>query len=199
MRTRLSFVLIALGILMIAGCSKPPEIEMRAAQSALDAARASEADTYVPAALAAATDTLNAAQALKTEQDSKFALFRSYGKSKDMYIRAKALAETAATQAVAEKERVRQEVMALMTEAQAALDSATTALASAPKGKGNKAEIELITNDLNNIKAQFAAAQDDFTGGRFKVAKSKVETLMAKTTSLMDELAAAAAKSKGLR
>jgi hypothetical protein len=196
MLKRVSLVIAALALLLIAGCSKPPEAEMQAAQAAIDAARAAEAEQYVPAVFRMASDSLNAANAAKQEQDSKFALFRSYGKSKEMFIRAKALADNAASEAAAEKERVRVQVEGLITQAQAAIDSANAALAKAPKGKGNKAEIELIKNDLAGLGAQFEDAKNNFTAGKYLVARSKVEAVIQKANSIINEIAMAAAKKK---
>ncbi len=196
MLKRVSLVLVALALLAIAGCSKPPEVEMQAAQSAIDAARTAEAEQYVPDAFRIASDTLNAANAAKQEQDSKFALFRSYGKSKEMFIRAKALSDNAATEAAAEKERVKVQVDGLIKQAQAAMDSANAALAKAPKGKGNKAEIELIKTDLTGLGAQFQEAQNNFTAGKYLVARSKVEAVIQKANSIINEIGMAAAKKK---
>jgi hypothetical protein len=197
MLKRISLVLAVLALLAIAGCSKAPEVEMQAANAALDAAKTAEAPDYAPDAFRTASDTLNAATAAKQEQDSKFALFRSYGKSKEMFISAKALADNAATQAAQEKERVRQEVMALITAAQAAVDSANAVLKKAPIGKGNKAEIELIKNDLAGNQAAFDEAKNDFNAGKYKVAKAKIEAVKAKAESIINEIAMAAAKKKG--
>lgn len=197
MLKRVSLVLVALTLLVIAGCSKAPEVEMQAAQAGLDAAKTAEAQDYAPDAYRTASDTLNAAMAAKQEQDSKFALFRSYGKSKEMFVRAKALADNAATQAAQEKERVKQEVTNLITQAQAAIDSAAAALKKAPKGKGNKAEIELINNDLVDVQASFTEAQNDFNAGKYKVAQAKVEAVMQKANSIINEIAMAAAKKAG--
>jgi hypothetical protein len=196
MLKRLSLVFAVLVLMAIAGCSKPPEAEMQASQTAIDQARAAEAEQYVPDVFRIAADTLNAANAAKQEQDSKFALFRSYGKSKEMFIRAKALADNAATEAAAEKERVRVQVEGLITQAQAAIDSANAALAKAPKGKGNKAEIELIKNDLTTLGAQFEEAKNNFTAGKYLVARSKVEAVMQKANGIINEITMAAAKKK---
>jgi ElaB/YqjD/DUF883 family membrane-anchored ribosome-binding protein len=194
---KISAILAVFALLAIfAGCSKAPDAEMGAAQASLTAAQQSEAETYAPDALRMAQDTLNAATAAKTEQDGKFALFRSYGASKDMYVRADALLKQASQTAATEKEKVRAQVEALLTEAQAVLDSTNAALAKAPIGKGNKADIELIKNDLAGVGTQFGDAQADYNGGRYMVAKGKVEAVITKARSLMGEIAAAAQKKK---
>jgi len=193
---RVALVLAAFALLVIAGCSKAPEAEMQAASNAINAARTAEAEQYVPNAFRMASDTLNAAMAAKQEQDSKFALFRSYGKSKEMFVRAQALADDATAKAAEEKERVRLEVTNLITEAQAALDAANAAFAKAPKGKGNKAELELIKADLASVAAQFEEAKNDFTAGKFLTAKSKIQAVMQKATGITNEIATAAGMKK---
>jgi len=192
-------VLAVMALPLIWGCSKPPEVEMQKANTAIQAAMTAEAEEYAPQSLTVARDTLNAAMAMKEEQDGKFALFRSYGKSKAMYVRAEALAQKAATDAAAEKERVRQEVAGMLTNARAALDSAKIALDKAPVGKGNKADIELIKNDLLTINASYDEAKATFDGGKYKAAKAKVEAVMSRTTAIMTEIANAAAKKAGKR
>ncbi len=192
---RVSLALAALILLaFIAGCSKAPEAEMQAANQAIDACKTAEAEAYAPAAYRTAMDTLNAANAEKTTQDGKFALFRSYGKSKDMFVKAKDLASAAAAQAETEKEKVKQEVIGLLAQAKAAMDTAGTALAKAPKGKDTKAELELIKNDLAALTPAYADAEADFNGGKYLSARTKVQGVIQKAKSITDEIAAAAAK-----
>lgn len=200
MSGRIMLLVAALALpLMIWGCSKAPQLEIDKANAALAAARAAEAQQYAPQSLTVAQDTLNVAMTMKQEQDSKFALFRSYGKSKAMFARAEALALAAENDAKAEKERVRLEVADLLAQVMAELDAARAALDAAPVGKGNKAEIELIRNDINNLGASYAEAKAEFDAGRFLTAKSKVQTISDRVRSIMDEIATAAAKRTGRR
>ena len=189
MLRRIALILAALTLLaLMVGCSKAPEAEYQSAQAAMDAAKTAEAEVYVPDSFGAAVDTMNAAMAAKQEQDSKFALFRSYGKSKAMYARAQALANEAATKAQAEKERVRLEVTDMMAQAKALLDSTDMALKKAPRGKGSKADIELIKTDLAAAVTTYDGAQADFNGGKYKAAKAKLEAMMQKCRMVMDEI-----------
>ena len=192
-----SILLVAVALLFVVGCSKAPEADMQAADVVMQAAMTAEAEQYVPQSYNMALDTLNAAKAAKEEQDSKFALFRSYGKSKEMFIAAKALFEKATTDAQAEKERVRVQVMDMMAKAQTMLDSAVVALEKAPRGKGSKADIELIKNDLESVKIGFAEAKADFDLGKFLAARAKFEAVMGKTQGVMNEIEAAKAKKAG--
>jgi len=189
MSKRLSVVVLATFVLLaLAGCSKPPEMEMQSANAAFEAARAAEAEAYVPDAYRAAMDSLNAAMAMKQEQDGKFALFRSYGKSKAMFVKADAMAKQVSQDAAAEKEKVKNEVTALLTEAKTALDAADAAFAKAPKGKGTKADLELIGADLNATKAAYDDATNDFNAGRYLVARSKIQTVISKANGITAEI-----------
>lgn len=82
----------------------------------------------------------------------------------------------------------------MITLTQAVVDSATVALEKAPKGKGNKADIELIANDLASTNSAFAAAKADFDAGKFLAAKGKLEAVQSKARSIMAEIAAARAR-----
>jgi len=192
-----SIVLAVVALLLVTGCSKPPEVEMQNAETAIQAAQAVEAEQYAPQAYRVAMDSLTAAKAAKTEQDSKFALFRSYSKAKAMFLSAQAMAEQAKTEAEAEKERVRLEVMDMMTKAQESVDAAAKALEKAPRGKGSKADIEMIKNDLESVMMGFNEAKADFDAGKFLVAKGKLETVMTKSQSIISEIEAAKAKKMG--
>lgn len=194
---RVSLVFAALAVLLVVGCSKAPEMEMNNATTAMQAAQTSEAEQYAPDAYKMAQDTLAAANAAKTEQDSKFALFRSYGKSKEMFAAAQTLADKAKADADTEKERVRQEVTGMITETQAAIDAATAALAKAPRGKGSKADIEMIKNDLASVTTAFDQAKADFDSGKYLVAKTKLEAVKAKAESITNEIQTAAARKAG--
>jgi hypothetical protein len=194
-RVVLSVVVFAL--LIFVSCGKAPEQEMQMANTASDAAKAAEAEQYAPDVYQMATDTLNAAMAAKQEADSKFALFRSYGKSKELFMRAEALAQEAQSEAQTRKEQVKQEVADLITKAKEALDAASAALSKAPRGKGSKADIELIKNDLNAANVAYEEAKMDLDAGKYAVAKTKLEAVIRKAQSISDEIAKAVAKKSG--
>lgn len=194
MKKQASLILMVLAVFLVASCSKPPEAEIQSAEAALQAARAAEAEDYASASYQKAMDALNAAKAAKEEQDAKFALFRKYGPVKDMYVSAKTLADEAKSEAEVEKERVANEVRELVTQAQAAIDSATVALEKAPRGKGSKAEIELIKASLDSVRESFVQAQADVNAGKFKIAKSKLESVIERANGIVTEIEAAKAK-----
>lgn len=179
---------IAISLVVMAGCSKPPDAEMAAANSAINNAKAAEAEQYAPQAFRMLSDSLNAANAKKTEQDGKFALFRSYGESKALFEKVATMSTDVIAQANAEKERVKQEVAGMMTEIKGMLDSAMALLDKAPKGKDNKAELELIKNDLTNLGSEYTVAEGDFNGGKYLVARTKFESIKSRIANITAEI-----------
>jgi hypothetical protein len=194
MSRRTMFALAVLALpLFVWGCSKPPEVEIQKAQAAMAAARTAEAQQYAPKALSSAQDTLNAAMAYKQEQDAKFVLFRRYEKGRQQLIKAETMAQKAEADAKAEKERVRQEVMGMLSSATTEFDAVKVAFQTAPKGKGNKAELALIEAEIQSVEGPFAEAKAEFDGGRFLTAKPKVTAVREQIRRINDEIAQAAA------
>jgi hypothetical protein len=193
---RVVLVLAALALLVFIGCAKAPEAEMQKANASIDAAKMAEAETYASDSYRVAMDSLNAANAAKTEADSKFALFRSYTKAKELYVKADELANKAVADAQAEKERVKAEVTLQLVSVKAVIDTAEIVLKKAPKGKDSKAELELIKTSLDATKASFVEAQADFDGGKYAAAKSKLDVTLAQARSIIDEIGKAAEAKK---
>lgn len=193
---RWGLILAGLTTVALMGCGKPPTAKIEQTETAMRAAQTAEAREYAADAYVAAEQALARAQAAKTEQDSKFALFRSYGDVEAMYDSANALAAQAEAEAIQEKERLRAEVAAEITTVESMITAAGAALDAAPRGKGSKADIELMKANLEAIGSAFAAAKVDFEAGRYNPAKSKLAAIQANVNSLTAEIEAAVAKTK---
>jgi hypothetical protein len=194
---RYAAAVMVCALLLMVGCAKAPEQEIQIANTAMDMAKSAEAEAYATDAYRMAMDTLNAAEAAKQAADAKFSLFRSYGKSKELYARAEVLAKEAQAIAESEKELVKVEAADMLTQAKQALDDVTAALAKAPRGKGSKADIELIKNDLTAASVKYDEAKMDFDAGKYAAARTKLEAVMQKAQSLSEEIAKAASKKTG--
>jgi colicin import membrane protein len=197
MLKRIVVALVIFALLSLAGCSKAPDEEMQKANSAIEVAKTAEAEEYAPDAFQTAMDTLNAAMAAKQQAASKFALVRSYGKSKELFDRAEALAKEAEAAAQTEKERVKVQATELMAQAKAVLDSAQAALSKAPKGKGSKADIELMKNDLAAAAAAHQQAMADLDAGKYAAAKAKLEAAIQSARRVSEEIQKAVTKKMG--
>jgi len=99
---------LVFGLAMVVGCSKPPQEDIDAVNSSLEAARAAGAQDYASESLQSAEQ---AQQALNDElkaQDDKF--FKSYTRAKELAAQAKTAADQAVQDANTGKEAMKQEV-----------------------------------------------------------------------------------------
>jgi hypothetical protein len=184
----LMLMIAGLAFLMVIGCGKVPTDKIEQSDNALEAAQTAEAEDYAPDEYLEAKAMYEAAEAAKTEQDSKFALFRSYGTVGELYDSVTVLANKAVAAAEIEKDRVRDEVMATMIKIEGMINSASEALESAPRGKGTKADIELMKADLEAALSGFALAKNDFEAEEYNSAKIKLGAVMDNVQKLMTEL-----------
>lgn len=170
-------VVLILGV-MLSGCFKAPEEQMSQANSAMSAATSAQSDVYATAEHAAAQEAVAKAQREVEAQNAKFVLFRSYKQAESLYAAATESANRARDAAVANKEMVKAEAMALAGEARMALDAAAAALKTAPRGKGTKADLDAMTAELASLNAMLpeldsAMSAEDYMGARTKAASIK--------------------------
>ncbi|MDZ7369752.1 MAG: DUF4398 domain-containing protein [candidate division KSB1 bacterium] len=187
-----------LGILVIAvaftGCAKAPQALVDSTKAALDAAKAAEADRYVPAEFKAAQDSLNAALAEIETQNAKFALMRSYKKAQASLEAATAKANEAAAKVAEAKEAVKNEVVQKQAELAAAIEEANKLFKKAPRGKESREVLTAIKADIEAVVASQPDIQATFDSGDYLTARDKVNAALAKIKGVTDELNQAIAK-----
>ena len=104
MRVIVRFLAIAVGLaISVTGCASPPTADVDAAKAAVDRAATDRADQYAAASLKAAQDARAALDAELKAQEGKW--LKSYDKTKELAVAAKAAGDKAAADAVAGKER----------------------------------------------------------------------------------------------
>jgi TonB family protein len=104
MRVTLRFLAMSLGLMItVTGCASPPNADVDAAKAALDKATTAGADQYAAESLKAAQDARAALDAELKVQEGK--MLKSYDKTKELAIAAKAAGDKAAADAVAGKEK----------------------------------------------------------------------------------------------
>lgn len=95
---------IALGLaITVTGCASPPNADVDAAKAAIDRAATDRAGQYAAASLKAAEDARAALDAELKAQEGKW--FKSYDKTKELAVAAKAAGDKAEADAVAGKEK----------------------------------------------------------------------------------------------
>jgi TonB family protein len=104
MRVIVRFRAIALGLaITVTGCASPPNAEVDAAKAAVDRAAADRAGQYAGESVKAAQDARTALDVELKAQEGKW--FKSYDKTRELAVAAKAAGDKAAADAVAAKER----------------------------------------------------------------------------------------------
>jgi TonB family protein len=104
MRVIVGLRAIALGLaITVTGCAAPPSADVDAAKAAVDKAATDRADQYAAESLKAAQDAQAALDAEMKAQEGKW--FKSYDRTKELAVAAKAAGDKAAGEAVAAKEK----------------------------------------------------------------------------------------------
>jgi protein TonB len=104
MRIIVRFLAIALGLaITVTGCASPPNADVDAAKAALDRATTDRAGQYAAESLKAAQDARAALDVELKAQEGTW--FKSYDKTKELAVAAKAAGDKAAADAVAGKEK----------------------------------------------------------------------------------------------
>lgn len=189
---------VVLGLLLVVvaftGCAKAPQAVVDSTKAALDAAKAAEADRYLPTEFRAAQDSLNAALTQIETQNAKFALLRSYKKASASLAAASQQAAAATEMVAAKKAEVKAEVDAKMIELTAAVEEAGKLLKKAPRGKESREVLTAIKADIDAVVAAQPEIAQTLESGDFLAARDKVNAGLAKIKAVVEELNAAIAK-----
>ena len=190
-----ALMLMITAVVVMTGCQKPPEQEQQAAQQALDAAKQAEAEKYAQSELSTAMGTMDQARAEIETQKAKW--FPNYDKAKELLTQTKTQADQAKEAAIQGKEKAKQEATQAIADAKTAVDAADAALKAAPKGKGTKADLEMMTKDLDGYRASISEAEQMMGSEDFKGAAAKATSARDGATGVSDQIAAAIAAKKG--
>lgn len=181
--------------IVVAGCAKPPEVEMNDAKAALDdAMQSTQADKWAPSEYQAAKSALDAANQEVEAQNQRFALMRNYDKAKEDFMKAKAEAAKAKQAAVQYKEMAKNEANTKLQEATTAITTAREALSKAPVTKDTRADIQLFTSDLDGLDQSINEVQSLISSEDFKGASSRASAIVQQANDIATKLTEATAK-----
>jgi hypothetical protein len=191
-------VLVPLLVLAaLAACSKPPEAEVSAAQTALDTAVANpDVTAYASGELQAARDRLAQLQAELDAQAAKGALSRKYDTAKNMALEAQAAAEGLAVQAAAAKEQTKAEAMTLLNDLRITVPEAEQGLAQARRVRGVSLDFKSLTASLAQAKTEVAAAENAYNNGDYATARATAAAVKGSLTQGQQVVADAVAAAK---
>ena len=187
-----ALILMVVAAVLLTGCQKPPDAEMQDAQQAIDKAKTGEAEKYAQNELAAATATMDQARTEIEAQKAKW--MPNYDKAKELLNTAKTQADAAAEAAVSGKETAKNEATQAIADAKAMVDGAEAGLKSAPRGKGSKADLDMMQNDINGYRQSIADAENLMSSEDYMGARDKAKAAMDGAKGVQDSIVAAGGK-----
>ncbi|MBU2502000.1 MAG: hypothetical protein ABIK96_08350 [bacterium] len=186
--------LLVLAVMVVGGCSKAPVEQQNTTVAALDGAKQANAELYAPQSWLEAQEAMKQAQAELETQNGKFSLLRSYGTADELLAQAQQLADKAKADAVAAKETMRQETQAAFEAVRTQLMSTQELLATAPRGKDTKAEIESMQQELAGLTTTLETAGELIRGEHFQRARAQIDQVGTQVSAMRTDLEAAIAK-----
>jgi len=161
--------------LVLAGCAQPPTADIDAAKQSLDEARQAQAAEYAPQTWTTAQDAMAKLDAELAAQEQRWSATRTYTTVRQLAQDTKAMADRSRDEAIAGKEKAKSDATTMMADAQAAVDRAHAAVASAPKGKGTEADLASLKSDTASLDDTLAEMHRMFDSGQYNDAKVKAQ------------------------
>jgi len=189
----MGFAAIAMVVVLVS-CGKVPQAQIDATNAAIEAAKAAEANVYLPAEFAAVQDSMNAVMAEVETQQGK--LFKKFGDVKTKLDAVTAQANQVAAGVAAKKAEVRKEAESLLNGIKAVIEENNKLVPKLPRGKEGAAVIAQINADLDNVKSAVTDAQGAFDKGAFMDALNKIKAAKAKADGLNAEIKEALTKAR---
>jgi chromosome segregation ATPase len=190
----------ALTLGLAAGCAKPPQQDIDAASAQMTAAEQAEAPKYAADQWNAAQQAKNDVQAELEAQQNKFALFRSYTKTKELINTENQAAQAAKDAAAAGKEAAKKAADDALAGAQASLETAKNTMDELGKcrrkPKDFKKDMEAMQATLDGYQSQVAGVQTAIQNEDFFGARSQAESLKGQVDTLVNDMQGAKAKIK---
>jgi hypothetical protein len=181
-------------VAVLSSCGKTPQVEIDAANAAIEAAKTAEAAVYLPAEFAAVQDSLNAVMTEIAAQESK--LFKKFGPAKTKLASIVTLANQVAANTATKKDEVKGEVANVMTSIKTVIEENGKLIPKLPRGKEGAAVIEQIKADVATVDAAVVEAQGLFDKGSFMDALNKINAANEKATALNTEVKEALTKAR---
>ena len=184
---RVSFVLLGLLVVaFLAGCASKPQKEIDETTAAVNAIvqeglgkYSTENEKKVKDALAAAMDEIKG-------QEGK--TFKNYDKAKQLLADAKKIADDEKAALPGLKEKAKQNAVAAMDAAKAAVADAKKVLAQAPKGKGTAADIEALRGDVKGAEEMMPEVQGLIDKEDYAAAVTKANAIKEKAEGVSKQV-----------
>jgi hypothetical protein len=191
-------ILFGLSAIMIAaifmGCAKVPQVEIDAANAAIESAVTAGADKYLPDEFAAVKDSMNAImEAIELQKSKSFA---KYGDVKEKLAAVTTMANDLVTKTEARIVELKAEVPQKLEEVAALVKETKQLLLKAPKGKEGLAALNAMKSEIAAAEKSMGEVTPLLESGDVYGASTKVNGLLETLTQIKEELQNAIAKTR---
>lgn len=191
-------VIVGLMAALLPGCAQPPIEQLEAAQKAVQAARAAEAETYAKEEFVQLEQSFNFAKEEIARKEKTLALLRSYSDADKMLRKVAADAKEVESKAVSAKEAAKNAAVGTEQEAQQAVVAARELLATAPVGK-QRAAVKSFKQDMQALESGLGSIHQLIEKGEYREAEVQAQALKEKGAAATAEIQQAIDKVKGKR
>jgi hypothetical protein len=195
---RIVTLLLAPALLLAVGCGKAPTDKMAETEKSVLDAKLAGASAYLPEDFAKLEGMLSTAKKEIEDQNTKFMLFRDYGKAEQLLASVQAEAPKLIEQTAKKKEEAKEAALKAHDAAKEAVKLAQALVARAPVGK-DRAAVEAIRNDSKALTASLNEVQLAIDAEDYLTAQAKAKAAQDKSHALATEVKGALAKVGGAK
>lgn len=185
---------LGLSVLLFTSCSKVPQVEIDAANTAIEAAKTAGAEIYQFEGFVALQDSMKSVMVNIENQKSKF--IKNYSTAKTQLEGVTVMAQSVLQQTLTRIEDVKVEVQNTMAEVKALIETNSQLINEAPKGKEGATALMAIKEELNVIETTLVNAETKFNENEYLTALDMVKASKEKATLINSELTEVIAKYK---
>ncbi|MBN2174042.1 MAG: hypothetical protein JW731_07920 [Bacteroidales bacterium] len=192
-RNLVLMVMSVITVILMSGCNKIPQTEIDAANQALNEAKSSGAELYLPDYYNQTMDSLNAVVVKLESKKSKW--FASYSDEKSKLEDVRLMATQLKENTEVRKNEIKNEIQNTLTEMKQTLEENKQLLTQAPQGKEGKAALEAIKEEMGMLEASIDEVMNLIASEQYLEAQNKVNVSNEKVLAINMELKNAIAKS----
>ncbi len=196
MKNRLisSIALPFIMVLLLTGCAKIPQLEIDAANAAVEQAKIAGADIYIYEDYLMLQDSLRAVVSTIESQKSK--LSRSNKIAKKNLADVKQFAGEVQQKTEIRKGELKEEIQNTIAEVKALVESNRQLILEAPRGKEGTSALVAIKGEIDAVETSIIESDTLFNAGDYLATINKVKAAKEKATAINTELSEVIAKFK---
>ncbi|MBN1119208.1 MAG: hypothetical protein JXA77_18505 [Bacteroidales bacterium] len=196
MKNRFFTIIAFLGLtaLFFSSCSKVPQAEIDAANTAIEQAKLAGADVYVQDNFVALQDSLNNVMVSIESQKSKF--IKNFSTAKEHLAGVTQYAGEVKQQAETRKEELKVEIQNTISEVKTLIETNRQLILEAPKGKEGTSALVAIKGEIDAVETSINETSTLFESGDYLATLDKAKAAKEKATAINTELSGVIAKYK---